>query len=169
MKFRLFISSVQKEFAKERRKIARYVRKDALFGLPAPGFAEGVDFRAVLKRKSLGSVVETQVKTQAANEETPKTDVKTGVKIAGALNGALKTSSGASNGALIHQVFNLIATEAGINRARLEEKTQVSSRTLDRVVAFLITLNFIERRGSKKTGGYFVVEHHFSDRGRNNP
>ena len=32
MKFRLFISSVQKEFARERREIARYVRKDALFG-----------------------------------------------------------------------------------------------------------------------------------------
>lgn len=32
MKFRIFISSVQKEFARERREIARYVRKDALFG-----------------------------------------------------------------------------------------------------------------------------------------
>ena len=32
MKFCLFISSVQKEFARERREIARYVRKDALFG-----------------------------------------------------------------------------------------------------------------------------------------
>ena len=32
MKFRIFISSVQKEFARERREIARYIRKDALFG-----------------------------------------------------------------------------------------------------------------------------------------
>ena len=32
MKFRIFISSVQKEFAKERRAIAQYIRKDALFG-----------------------------------------------------------------------------------------------------------------------------------------
>jgi predicted HTH transcriptional regulator len=32
MKFRLFISSVQKEFAKERRAIASYIRKDAVFG-----------------------------------------------------------------------------------------------------------------------------------------
>ena len=31
MKFRLFISSVQKEFAKERRAIASYIRKDAVF------------------------------------------------------------------------------------------------------------------------------------------
>jgi len=33
MKFKLFRSSVQKEFAKERRAIASYIRKDAVFGL----------------------------------------------------------------------------------------------------------------------------------------
>ena len=37
-------------------------------GLPAPGFTEGVDFRAVLKRKSLGSVAKTQVETQVKTQ-----------------------------------------------------------------------------------------------------
>lgn len=32
MKFRIFISSVQREFAKERRELAKYIRGDALFG-----------------------------------------------------------------------------------------------------------------------------------------
>ena len=32
MKYRIFISSVQREFAKERKAIAEYIRKDALFG-----------------------------------------------------------------------------------------------------------------------------------------
>ena len=32
MKYRIFISSVQREFAKERRAIADYIRRDALFG-----------------------------------------------------------------------------------------------------------------------------------------
>lgn len=32
MKCRIFISSVQREFAKERRAIADYIRRDALFG-----------------------------------------------------------------------------------------------------------------------------------------
>jgi len=139
MKFRIFISSVQKEFAKERRAIAQYIRTDALFGkffevflfeetpaanvsaqgvylkearkcdvylgligarygyecadgisptedvaklcaksgLPAPGFTEGVDFRAVLMRKKDGALsneihagaqVKTQVETQVATE-----------------------------------------------------------------------------------------------------
>ena len=131
MKFRLFISSVQKEFTRERREIARYVRKDALFGkffdvflfeesiagpmylkgyiekmgtgtedvaklcaksgLPAPGFTEGVDFRAVLKRKSLSVVTETQVGTQV------KTHVGTQVKqqvlkLIGVFRGDMATS-----------------------------------------------------------------------------
>jgi len=32
MKYRIFISSVQREFAKERRAIADHIRKDTLFG-----------------------------------------------------------------------------------------------------------------------------------------
>ncbi len=36
MKFQLFISSAQKKFARERREIARYVRKDALSGKFVP-------------------------------------------------------------------------------------------------------------------------------------
>ena len=32
MKYRIFISSVQREFAKERKALADYIRKDALFG-----------------------------------------------------------------------------------------------------------------------------------------
>ena len=116
MKFRIFISSVQKEFARERREIARYVRKDALkgyiekigtgtedvakpcakSGLPAPGFTEGVDFRAVLKRKSLGGVAETQVGTQAANAQTTEvaTEVITEVKWLGVAFGHNLNGSG---------------------------------------------------------------------------
>ncbi len=37
-------------------------------GLPPPGFTEGVDFRAVLKRKSLGSVAKTQIETQVKTQ-----------------------------------------------------------------------------------------------------
>ena len=32
MSFRIFISSVQKEFAKERKWLADYIRKDAILG-----------------------------------------------------------------------------------------------------------------------------------------
>lgn len=33
MKFKIFISSVQKEFAEERKLLADYIRKDALLGI----------------------------------------------------------------------------------------------------------------------------------------
>ena len=32
MKYRIFISSVQREFAKERKALASYIRKDAILG-----------------------------------------------------------------------------------------------------------------------------------------
>ena len=32
MKYRIFISSVQREFAKERKALADYIRKDAILG-----------------------------------------------------------------------------------------------------------------------------------------
>ena len=32
MKYRVFISSVQKEFAKERKALASYIRNDAILG-----------------------------------------------------------------------------------------------------------------------------------------
>ena len=31
MKFRIFISSVQREFSRERRQLAEYIRKDLVF------------------------------------------------------------------------------------------------------------------------------------------
>ncbi len=34
MKFKVFISSVQREFAEERQKLAEYIRKDALNAKP---------------------------------------------------------------------------------------------------------------------------------------
>ena len=51
-------------------------------GLPAPGFTEGVDFRAVLKRKSLGGVAETQVETQAANAQTTEVTTEVNTEVA---------------------------------------------------------------------------------------
>ena len=99
------------------------------------------------------------VETEIAASTTQEAGEKSDGTLNGTLNGALKTLHGASNGALMQQIFNVIAAEAGINRMHLEEKTGVSPRTLDRVVARLVTLNLVERRGSKKTGGYFIVEH----------
>ena len=64
MKSRIFISSVQREFAKERKDIASYIRQDARcreWGLPAPQWQveDGDDFVMVMPRlrsSTVGSV-----------------------------------------------------------------------------------------------------------------
>lgn len=90
MKFRLFISSVQKEFARKHSQneliaapmyLKGYIERlgtgtedvaklCAQSGLPAPGFAEGVDFRAVLKRSKI-----TNGRDGAATEVTTESKV----------------------------------------------------------------------------------------------
>ncbi len=221
MKFRLFISGVQKEFARERREIARYVRKDALFGKffdvflfeetpagsgpaqgvylkeaadyravfkphtslppneliagpmylkgyierlgtgtedvaklcaksgpPAPGFAEGVDFRAVLKRRRLGGVADS--------------GAETGAKTDGTLNGTLSgTLNGAINGRLnptAAKVLTYIVERPGCRASVIITDLSIPRDTLNKVVKRLSTGGFIERRGGKKTGGYYCVQ-----------
>ncbi len=236
MKFRLFISSVQKEFARERREIARYVRKDALFGkffdvflfeetpagsgpaqgvylkeaadyraifkphtslppneliagpmylkgyierlgtgtedvaklcaksgLPAPGFAEGVDFRAVLKRKRLGGVADSGVEIGA------KTDAKTGGTLNGALNGTLQTSSAASSGdknlpenlsevltETAKRFFMLLSGNGKYTYDRLASAVGVTRETVRVSIRSLVAAGAIRRIGPDK-GGHWEV------------
>lgn len=77
------------------------------------------------------------------------------VSVGGALNGAL---NGASNGALKNRVFDLIREFQGIQRKKIVEKLEIPNRTLDRYLAELISVGKIERRGSKKTGGYWALD-----------
>jgi len=72
----------------------------------------------------------------------------------GVLNGAL---SGALSGALENRVFDLISEFQGIQRKIIVEKLGIPDRTLDRYLAELISVGKIERRGSKKTGGYWSL------------
>lgn len=76
-------------------------------------------------------------------------------------NGALYDASNgqvdASNGALKARVFQAIEDNPGINRAGLVQRTGASPRTIDRLIGALSEAQLIERRGSKKTGGYFAT------------
>jgi ATP-dependent DNA helicase RecG len=77
------------------------------------------------------------------------------VEHGGALNGAL---SGALSGALKQDVLKIIQENPGINRKAMAENLEISSRTVDRYISTLASEGKIERRGSKKTGGYFLTE-----------
>ena len=71
------------------------------------------------------------------------------------VNGPL---SGPLSGPLKDKVMNLIAEIPGVNRKDLVCRTGVSERTMTRNLSELERTGKIERRGSKKTGGYFLAE-----------
>ena len=88
MSYRIFISSVQREFAKERKALADIVRKCKAWGLREPEYhPSDVDFRLVLWRKEIdgisdftqgGGVGEVENKKGVKSEaETP---VKSGAR-----------------------------------------------------------------------------------------
>ena len=79
--------------------------------------------------------------------------------ISGPLNGSLSgLKSGPLSGPLKDKVINLIAEIPGVNRKDLVRRTGVSERTMTRNLSKLERSGKIERRGSKKTGGYFLAE-----------
>lgn len=73
----------------------------------------------------------------------------------GALNGAL---NGASSGALSESILRLVMEHPGVQRHVLVDSLGVPTRTVDRYIAELVMAGKIERRGSKKTGGYHLVQ-----------
>jgi predicted HTH transcriptional regulator len=42
-------------------------------------------------------------------------------------------------------------------QGRIEEATNIPSKSIERHIKALISLGLIEHRGSKKTGGYYVI------------
>jgi len=71
----------------------------------------------------------------------------------GALSGAL---GGALSGALSESILNLVMKMPGVQRHVLVDALNLPSRTVDRYIAELVKAGKIERRGSKKTGGYHL-------------
>jgi ATP-dependent DNA helicase RecG len=53
--------------------------------------------------------------------------------------------------------LDAISRVPGIQRKELVEKLNISERTVDRCIAELVSGGKIERRGSKKTGGYWAL------------
>jgi len=93
----------------------------------------------------------------------PEVDNNLGDTVNGTASGPLSglksgPLSGPLNGPLKDKVMNLIAEIPGVNRKDLICRTGVSERTMTRNLSELERSGKIERRGSKKTGGYFLAE-----------
>src|SRR5690554_6668304 len=68
---------------------------------------------------------------------------------AGGLNGGLNE---------LEELLILIEKKTGVQlKEILNLKKEVSQRTIERQIAQLIEKGLVERRGSRKTGGYFVI------------
>ena len=59
---------------------------------------------------------------------------------------------------LNERVLNLIREQPGIRRTELALKLAVTEKTISRHVSMLLKIGSVERRGSKKTGGFFLKQ-----------
>ena len=76
----------------------------------------------------------------------------------GELNGQLNgTLSGTLNEKL-RGVLDFIATTPGVQAQVLIDKLLIPRDTLNKILKALMDRGLIERRGSKKTGGYYIKE-----------
>ena len=187
MKYRIFISSAQREFAKERKAIADYVRKDALFGkhpqmsvvnsevkcakflkgaiektgtgtedmvkqcrswgLADPEFADGPDFRIVIRRRtdmnpSVNPPVNPPVNPSVNPPVNPPVN-QTPNKVL-KKNECLVLYQLTANG---HLTYSDLAKLLGLHRD-----------TIRVTIAALVKNGLIVRIGSDKTGHWRVVK-----------
>ncbi|MDO4986652.1 MAG: hypothetical protein Q4E48_13270, partial [Prevotella sp.] len=56
------------------------------------------------------------------------------------------------------ETLNFIIQHQGCNTTIISRELGKPFRTIDKHVRVLLSLNLIERRGSKKTGGYYPVK-----------
>lgn len=105
---------------------------------------------------------------------TPRTDGGLNGTLNGTLNGALNGTlsgglSGGLNGGLNGglkiklnekqiKVYDAIVMKNGIQIQHLSSLLSIPIDTLDKIISHLVKNNLVERRGSKKTGGYWIKE-----------
>lgn len=79
-------------------------------------------------------------------------------------SGPLNAESGRINADTVNltkneaKILRIISKEEGLSVINLQLKTELAERTIFRHIASLTQKHLIERRGSKKTGGYWLVD-----------
>ena len=137
MKSRIFISSVQREFAKERKDIASYIRQDARcreWGLPDPQWQveDGDDFVMVMPRPQ--SSVKSVDKTVDWTVD--------------------KTVDGSTNERILH----LLGTNPRATQEELARVLGLSVRGIEYAIGTLKKAKRIRKVGGKRVGHWEVVE-----------
>ena len=86
---------------------------------------------------------------RAAEKTTEKTDEGVNGPVNGELNGELNPSQKAT--------LKFIMEHEGCTASEISKKTSIPFSTIDKHIRVLLKVGVIERRGSKKTGGYYPV------------
>ncbi|MBV5343670.1 winged helix-turn-helix transcriptional regulator, partial [bacterium] len=71
----------------------------------------------------------------------------------GRLNGKLNDKLNETQ----NKIYNAIMNDSGINANELSIKLNVPISTINKNIGVLVKLKLIERRGSRKTGGYYKL------------
>jgi len=80
------------------------------------------------------------------------------VRTNGQLNGQLKGQlNGQLNGSQKETLY-FIKQHEGLNTTNIAAGMQKPFRTVDKHIRVLLQLELIERRGNKKTGGYYIID-----------
>ena len=78
--------------------------------------------------------------------------------------GRINVEIGRINSQTVHltkneaKILHIITKEEGLSVINLQLKTELAERTIFRHIASLTQKHLIERRGSKKTGGYWLLD-----------
>ncbi|MBQ3289541.1 MAG: hypothetical protein IJH50_09055 [Kiritimatiellae bacterium] len=182
MEFKIFISSVQREFAKERKALAEYVRRDAILGrltvampkrrhrsIPVnPLLAQGMHLRGYIEHvgSGTGDIIE---KCRESGLPPPQweseDDGLTIILRRATIVSWPQTDKGAQDVdlgvgldvGLERAVIDEIRARPKIRMSEIAMKYQVTKRTVERVFSKLTQQGRIARVGGKRFGHWEVL------------
>ena len=167
--FRIFVSSVQDEFAEEQKSTGNH-QKDCPINGPINGplkLLEAIRKNPGLRKTRLAEICDLTVRTvkfYIENELASKIEYRGSKKAGGYYavgpreGGAVLMDSEAINESINEVIKEAIKSAPGINRPRLAKMVGKGKTMVERTLAELIRTGKVEHRGSKKTGGYYLVE-----------